>query len=46
MNTILTSKKAILEISRNIIINDSASSLNIQNVAVACNVSICSIYNY
>lgn len=46
MNTIITSKEAILKISRNIIINDGASSLSIRKVASACNVSVGSIYNY
>lgn len=46
MNTIITSKEAIFEKSREIILNKGISALSIRAVADACNVSIGSIYNY
>ena len=46
MNTIITSKEAILEMSREIVINDGVVSLSIRKVASKCNVSVGSIYNY
>ncbi len=46
MNTIVTSKEAILNISREIILTKGISAISIRAVANACNVSIGSIYNY
>ncbi|MFG6367389.1 MAG: TetR/AcrR family transcriptional regulator [Lachnospiraceae bacterium] len=46
MNTIITSKKAILEQSRLLVITQGWQAVNIRNVAAACGVSVGSIYNY
>lgn len=46
MNTVVTSKEAILEVSRQIIAEDGWSAVSIRNVAGKCGVSIGSIYNY
>lgn len=46
MNTIITSKEAILESSREIILTKGVSALSIRAVATACKVSVGSIYNY
>lgn len=46
MNTIITSKEAILETSREIIVNGGAESLSIRKVAAKSNISVGSIYNY
>ena len=45
MNTVITSREAILEKSREISIQGLAA-LNIRSVASACGVSVGSIYNY
>ncbi len=46
MNTIVTSKEAILHVSRKLIQEKGWTALNIRSVAAACNVSVGSIYNY
>ena len=46
MNTVITSKEAILDVSRRLIREQGWSAVSIRNVAAACNVSIGSIYNY
>ncbi len=46
MNTVVTSKEAILNVSRELIITQGWAAVNIRNVAAACNVSVGSIYNY
>ena len=46
MNTVITSKEAILNISRQLIQKQGCTAINIRNVAAACGVSIGSIYNY
>lgn len=46
MNTIVTSREAILEVSRNLIREEGWKAVNIRSVAAACNVSVGSIYNY
>lgn len=46
MNNIITSREKILEISKIIVVNEGADSLNIRNVAKLCNISVGSIYNY
>lgn len=46
MNTLVTSKKAILEVSRQIIADDGWTAVSIRNVAGKCGVSVGSIYNY
>lgn len=46
MNTIITSKKAILEQSRLLVITQGWQAVNIRTVATACGVSVGSIYNY
>ena len=46
MNTIITSKEAILNESKKLIIEQGYSALNIRSVASACGVSVGSIYNY
>lgn len=46
MNTIITSKKAILDQSRLLVTTQGWQAVNVRNVAAACNVSVGSIYNY
>ena len=46
LNTIVTSKEAILEASRELIRTKGWTSINIRSVAKACNISVGSIYNY
>ena len=46
MNTIITSKEAILEQSRQLVAAKGWSAVSIRTVAAACNVSVGSIYNY
>ena len=46
MNHIVTSRKEILHISRNLIKEKGWAAVNIRSVASACNVSVGSIYNY
>lgn len=46
LNTIVTSKEAILQTSRKLIQQDGWSVISIRNVAKACDISVGSIYNY
>ena len=46
MNTIVTSKEEILQVSRELIRQQGWSAVNIRSVAAACGVSVGSIYNY
>lgn len=46
INTIVTSKKAILEVSRKLAVEHGLQSLNMRTVANNCNVSVGSVYNY
>ncbi len=46
MNTIITSKEAILDKSRQLVAAQGWSAVNIRTVAAACGVSVGSIYNY
>ncbi len=46
MNTVITSKEAILNVSRQLMQEQGWAALNIRNVAAACGVSVGSIYNY
>lgn len=46
MNTVVTSKEAILEVCRELIRTQGWSAVNIRTVASACGVSVGSIYNY
>ena len=46
MNTVVTSKEAILNVCRELIITQGWEAINIRTVAAACNVSVGSIYNY
>lgn len=46
MNTIITSKEAILEKSRQLVTTQGWSAVNVRTVAAACGVSVGSIYNY
>ena len=46
MNTIVTSKAVILQSSRELIRQQGWSAVSIRSVAVACGVSVGSIYNY
>ncbi len=46
MNTIITSKEAILDISKKLVSNQGLQAINIRAVASACGVSVGSIYNY
>ncbi len=46
MNTVITSKEAILETSRRLIQEQGWAAVSIRSVAQACNISIGSIYNY
>lgn len=46
MNTVITSKEQILNTSRKLIQQQGWSAINIRSVAMACGVSVGSIYNY
>lgn len=46
MNTVITSREAILDKSRMLIREQGWTAVNIRSVAAACGVSIGSIYNY
>ena len=46
MNTVVTSKEEILKTSRELIRQRGWSAVNIRSVAIACGVSVGSIYNY
>lgn len=46
MNTVITSKEAILETSRKLIQENGWAAISIRSVAQACHISIGSIYNY
>ena len=46
MNTVITSREAILEMSRQLIRQQGWSGVSIRALAAACGVSVGSIYNY
>lgn len=46
MNTIVTSREAILSASRELMKEQGFTAVNIRSVAAACHVSVGSIYNY
>ena len=46
MNKVVTSKEAILDVSRNIAATQGLKAINMRNVAKECNVAVGSIYNY
>lgn len=46
INTVITSKEAILEASRILVRERGWSAINIRSVAAACGVAVGSIYNY
>lgn len=46
MNTVVTSREAILSISRKIVMEQGLGAINMRTVASACNVAVGSIYNY
>ena len=46
LNTIVTSREAILQTSRELIRTQGWDAVNIRNVAKACDISVGSIYNY
>lgn len=46
MNTVVTSREAILQASRVLIQTQGWEAVNIRNVARACDISVGSIYNY
>ena len=46
VNTIVTSKAAILETSRKLIQQNGWAAISIRSVAQACNISVGSVYNY
>ena len=46
MNTVVTSREAILQTSRELIRTQGWDAVNIRNVAKACDISVGSIYNY
>lgn len=46
MNTVVTSKAAILQTSRTLIQAQGWSAVNIRSVAKACGISVGSVYNY
>lgn len=46
MNTVVTSKEAILQVCREIVSEQGLSALNMRSLAEACHVSIGSLYNY
>ena len=45
MNRVVTSKEAILDVSRNIAATQGLKAINMRNVAKECNVAVGSIYN-
>lgn len=46
MNTIITSKEAILEASRKLAFETGLQSISIRSVATSCGISVGSVYNY
>lgn len=46
MNNSVTSKKEILDISREIVISEGLQAINIRRVAKECNIAVGSLYNY
>lgn len=46
MNTVVTSREAILSQSRKIVMDQGLSAINMRTVAAACGVAVGSIYNY
>lgn len=46
LNTVITSKKAILETSRKLIQENGWAAISIRSVAQACKISVGSVYNY
>ena len=46
VNTVITSKEAILETSRKLIQENGWAGISIRSVAQACNISVGSVYNY
>ena len=46
MNTVITSREAILETSRRLIREQGWGAVSIRSVAQACSISIGSVYNY
>ena len=46
MNTVITSREAILETCRRLVKEQGWSSVNIRNVAAVCGISVGSIYYY
>lgn len=46
INTIITSKKAIIETSRKFVSENNFKSLNMRTIAKICNISVASIYYY
>lgn len=46
LNTVVTSKEAILEVSRQIVIEKGLSDINMRLVANECGIALGSIYNY
>lgn len=46
VNTVVTSREAILNVSRELVMTQGWAAVNIRTVAAACNVSVGSIYNY
>ena len=46
MNTIVTSREAILTESRKLVMEKGISAINMRTVAAACHVAVGSIYNY
>lgn len=46
LNTVVTSKEAILDVSRRLIREQGWTAINIRSVASACGVAVGSIYNY
>lgn len=46
MNKMVTSKEEILKISREIVISEGLSSINMRKVAKECNIAVGSLYNY
>lgn len=46
MNTIVTSREAILEESRRIVMEQGIAAVNMRSVAKACGVAVGSLYNY
>lgn len=46
MNTIVTSREAILEQCRNMVMEEGIQAVNMRSVANACHVAVGSLYNY